>query len=136
MDQKVQLVINGHNNKKQNIETRILQRSPVSSILFLIYISRVFEQIIESYLGISYLLFIDDVGFIAFRCLVKELTNILGQLAKVILEWGKSNAVIYDIAKTKVVLFSKSHCQRLNKQINVVHIKIRAEKIKFNKEVI
>ena len=44
-NRKLQLIINGHNNPKNNIETRILQGSPVSPILFLIYISRVFDQI-------------------------------------------------------------------------------------------
>ena len=60
---------------------------------------------------------------------VKELAKTLGQVAKVVLEWGKSNAVTYDIAKTEAVLFSKAHRQRLNKQIAVVHIKIGTEKI-------
>ena len=55
-------------------------------------------------------------------------------MAQVVLDWGKSNAVTYDIAKTEAVLFSKSHRQRLNKQIAAVNIKIGTEKIKFNKE--
>ncbi len=49
----VQLVIDGHNNKERDIETRIPQGSPVSPIHFLIYISGVFDQITESHPGIT-----------------------------------------------------------------------------------
>ena len=133
-DRTVQLVINGYDNRERNIETRILQESPVSPILFLIYISGVFDQVTESNPAITSLSFVDDLGFIAAGFSVKELAKTLGQVAQVVLEWGKFNAVTYDIAKTEAVLFSKSYCQRLNKQIAVVNIKIGTEKIKFNKE--
>ena len=43
-DRKIQLVIDGHNNQEKEVETGIPQGSPVSPILFLIYISGVFEQ--------------------------------------------------------------------------------------------
>ena len=38
-DRKVQLVIDGHENKEREIETGIPQGSPVSPILFLVYIN-------------------------------------------------------------------------------------------------
>lgn len=65
---------------------------------------------------------------------VKELAKALGQVATVVLDWGNANAVTYGIAKTEAVLFSKSHRQRLNRQMAEVQIKIGPEKIKFNKE--
>ena len=133
-ERKVQLVIDGHTNGKRDIETGIPQGSPVSPILFLIYISGVFEKVSVSYPEITALSFVDDLGFIASGYLVKQLAKTLGRVATVVLDWGKSNAVTYDIAKTKAVLFSKSHCQRLNRQIAEVQIKIGLEKIKFNKE--
>ena len=57
-DQKVQLVIDGHNNKEREIETVIPQGSPASTILFLIYISGVFNKIAETslWLRLFYLL--------------------------------------------------------------------------------
>ena len=42
--------------------------------------------------------------------------------------------VTYDIAKTEAMLFFKSYCQQLNKQIAEINIKIRAKNIQFNKE--
>lgn len=108
-DRRVQLVINGHTNREQDIETGIPQGSPVSPIIFLVYISGVFEKVSVSHPAISALSFVDDLGFIASGYLVKELAKTLGQVATVVLDWGKSNAVTYDIAKTEAVLFSKSH---------------------------
>ena len=87
-----------------------------------------------SYPAILALSFVDDLGFIASGYSVKELAKTLGQVATVVLDWGKSNAVTYDLAKTEAVLFSKSHRQRLNKEIAAVQIKIGPEKIKFNNE--
>lgn len=98
------------------------------------YISRVFEKVTESCPAITSLLFVDALGFIASGHSVKELAKILGQVATVVLNSGKYNAVTYDLAKTEAVLFSKSHRQRLNKQIAEVNFKIGTEKIKFNKE--
>lgn len=103
-------------------------------ILFLIYINAVFEKVTESYLAIISLLLIDDLSFIAFEYLIKELAKILGKILIVILDWKKSNIVIYDVAKIKAVLFFKLHCQRLNKQIARIYIKLEFEKIKYNKE--
>ena len=40
-DRTVQLVIDGDENPKPSIETKIPQGSPISSIIFLIYISEV-----------------------------------------------------------------------------------------------
>lgn len=45
--QKVQLVIDGHNNKEKNVEIGIFQDFLVSLIFFPIYINRVFNKIFE-----------------------------------------------------------------------------------------
>lgn len=50
------------------------------------------------------------------------------------IEWGRLNAVTYDTSKTKAVLFSKSHRQRLNKQLRESKIKVGTKNILFNKE--
>lgn len=104
---------------------RIPKRSPVSLIFFLIYISEVFDKVAESNQVIIFLSFIDDLVFIAFGYLNKELAKILGDV-------GRCNAVTYNIAKKKAMLFSKSYCLQLNKQMVEVTIKIRVKNIEFN----
>ena len=117
-------MIDGHDNKERAIETGIPQGSPVSPILFLIYISGVFDSVTETSPDIMSLLFVDDLGFIASGYSVKEITKALEKVAQTVIQWGKSNAVTYDIAKTEAAIFSKSHRQRLNKQIAKLDIRI------------
>ena len=133
-DRRVQLVIDGHNNKETEIETEIPQGSPVSPILFLIYISGVFSKVSETSSLVTSLSFIDDLGFIASGSSVKEMVKTLENVAQTVLEWGTLNAVTYDTSKTDAVLFSKSHRQRHNKQLREAKIKVGNEKISFNKE--
>ena len=64
-DRKIQLVIDGHDNKERNIETGIPLSSPVSQILFLICISGVFDAVIKNNPTVTSLLFVDNLGFIA-----------------------------------------------------------------------
>ena len=112
----------------------ILQGSPVSTILFLIYISRIFDKVTKFNSEVMSLSFVDDLGFVASRYLVKRLAKALGRVAKMVLEWRKYNVVTYDITKIEAVLFSKSHCQQLNKQIVEINIKIKTKNIQFNKK--
>lgn len=86
----------------------------VLSILFLIYICSLFNKISKSYLAIMSLLFMDNLGFLMSRYSVKKLSKILEQVAMVVLEWWKSNIFIYDVAKSKAILFSKSHSLVIN----------------------
>lgn len=58
----------------------------------------------------------------------------LGKFVKAVIEWGTQNAVTYNTSKTEAVFFSKSHRQRLNKQLQEIKIKVGNEKIRFNKE--
>ena len=85
-DRKLQLVIDGHNNQEKEVETGIPQGSPVSPILFLIYISGVFEQVEKELPGIVSLLFVDDLGFIASGISVKEMAKTLEKVGRIVLE--------------------------------------------------
>lgn len=109
IDRKIQLVINGHDNKKKKIETKIPQGSPVSPIFFLIYISGVFTKISKISPIVISLFFVDDLDFIISGSSIKEIVRALLIVAKEVIEWGRQNAVTYDTAKIKAVFFSKSH---------------------------
>lgn len=102
----IQLVIDGHENKEREIETGIPQGSPVSPILFLIYISGVFDKLTEISPPVTSLSFVDDLGFISSGSSVKDIAWILEIVARMVLEWGIINAVTYDMSKTEAVLLS------------------------------
>ena len=114
-DRKIQLVIDGHDNKERKIQTGIPQGSSVLPILFLIYISGVFNKVSETSPLVTSLSFVDDLGFIASGNSVKEIVKALEKVAKEVIEWGRLNAVTYGMSKTEAVLFSKSHRQWINK---------------------
>ena len=133
-NRKVQLVIDGHESKERKIETGIPQGSPVSPIIFLIYISQVFDAVIEACPLVTLLSFVDDLGFIASGTSVKNITRSLEKVSKTALDWGIANAVTYNTSKTEAMLFSKSQRQQLSKQLQRTKIKVGNEKIRFNKE--
>ena len=108
---KIQLVIDGHDNKEKEIETSISQGLPVSPVLFLIYISGVFDAVAKNNPAVISLSFVDDLGFIVSGTSIKEISQTLGTMASTILYWGSINVVTYDTSKTEAVLFSKSYCQ-------------------------
>ena len=64
-----------------------------------------------------FLSFIDDLGFIASGSSVKKVVKTLENVAKAVLKWGGQNVVTYDVSTTEAMFFSKSHQQRLNKQL-------------------
>ena len=76
---------------------------------------------------VTSLSFVDDLGFIASGSSVKEIVKTLEKFAKTVLQWGMLTAVTYDTSKTEAVLFSKSHHQRLGKQLREIKIKIGVE---------
>lgn len=53
----------------------ILQGSLILPLLFLIYISVVFNKILETNLKVISLFFVDDLGFIALGSFIKEVVK-------------------------------------------------------------
>lgn len=59
IDRKVQLDIDNYDNKDKDIETGIPQGSPVSPILFIIYINGVTDKVLETISIVISLLFVN-----------------------------------------------------------------------------
>ena len=57
----------------------------------------------------------DDLGFLVAGNTMLDIKRSLEKARKITLDWGKHNAVTYDIAKTKAILFSKARNQKLVK---------------------
>ena len=49
--------------------------------------------------------FVDNLGFIASETTVNKIDKALENVNNLMVKWGKRNAMTYDIAKTKLVLF-------------------------------
>lgn len=72
MNRKIQLFIDGYDNKRRNIEIEILQHSQILPILFLIYISRLFNKTLKTSILVRSGTFVDDLRFVASGSLVKS----------------------------------------------------------------
>ena len=114
-NRSVELVIDGFTNPRQKVESGIPQGSPVSPILFLIYISGVFSKIEEQLPDITCFFFIDDLGFLIADRSISKIAKTLEKVGQIALEWGANNAVTYDTSKTEAVLFSRARRQKLTK---------------------
>jgi hypothetical protein len=109
--------------------TRIPQGSPVSPILFAVYISGVFDQV-EQRTEATGLSFVDDISCIASGNNIKEITEILEECGKITMEWAQQNAVEFDAAKTEAILFTKKKDKRHPK----IKIKLgNGKEIPYNK---
>ncbi len=117
MDTMVEIVIDGYINLKKEVKMGILQELPVSQILFFIYISRVFDVVSMISLKTMSILFMDDLGFLASENPIQEVVFSLEKISETVLRWGFFNAIIYDIAKIKTILFSKACGKKTKREV-------------------
>src|ERR1700709_1703139 len=99
----LRLVFEGKIESFKPINTSIPQGSPISPILFLIYIRDLFKAN-----SIKFLFYIDDILLIASSKSFKQNIKILEQETKVLFELGTKYAIKFDIDKTELIHFGKS----------------------------
>lgn len=75
-------------------------------ILFIIYLSGVFDMIERRVTGIQSLSFADDIGLLAPGYSVRKVCDKLQEAAKVAIERGLDNVVQFDAGKTEAVLLT------------------------------
>lgn len=67
-----------------------------------------FYMVIATLPEITFVLFINNLGFLANGNSIKEVTISLEITGKTVLRWGLSNIVTYNIIKTETILFFKA----------------------------
>lgn len=77
---KVKLVIDGYVNLEKKVKIEIPQGLPISSILFLIYISRIFNIVITISPNTISLLFMNNLGFLVNR---KSIYKVVPDIKKI-----------------------------------------------------
>jgi hypothetical protein len=79
----------------------------VSPILFIIYLSGIFNKIKEQNLEITALSFVDDIAFLTPSKIVKDIQDALINVEEQAIAWGLTNNVTFDVDKIEAVLFIK-----------------------------
>ena len=104
-DWRVKLVLDGETGEDYQVDTGVPQGSPAAPILFVTYLSGIFEVVEQAATGISGLSFVDDIGWLAEGKGEEEVAAKLSEAAAAAMEWGKNNGVAFGEGKTEAAMF-------------------------------
>jgi hypothetical protein len=105
-EQRVEIVISGEAGDVIETNTGLPQGSPVSLVLFLVYIADLAVLVEDSVMDVVGLSFIDDVTWVVEGNDVADITSKLNRCAALYLTWAHDNAVRFEEDKMEAVLFS------------------------------
>jgi len=108
-ERRVIMSMDGKEGDSMDVETGVPQGSPVSPVLFVIYLSGLFGQVEdkEKECGSEGISFVDDVAWVVEGEDVGECTQQLERCAVETTIWAKKNACQFDIEKTEAMLFTR-----------------------------
>lgn len=101
-ERSIRLTFDGNIEVFSQIETGIPQGSPISPILFLIYLQGLFKSN-----TVRFISYIDDIVMIAQSTSFKKNIQILEREATELFKQAKVNAIQFDLSKTELMHFSK-----------------------------
>ncbi|POS87202.1 hypothetical protein EPUL_001602 [Erysiphe pulchra] len=136
--ERLQPVIDGHTGNNRPIQTGVPQGSPVSPILFVIYLSGFFSAVENQVPGIVATSFADDCGFMVETGSIPKVVIELHEAGNAAADWGESNFLAFDLWKDEAILFDKTlrrrrkSCQRMAAAV----INLRNHEVRFNKDAI
>jgi len=133
-DRKVIMSMDGKEGDSMDVETGVPQGSPVSPVLFVIYLSGLFGQVEkkEEECGSEGISFVDDVAWVVEGEDVGECTQRLERCAAETTIWAKKNACQFDIEKTEAMLFTR---RRQNKEPKMnARVAVGNHEVSYNKE--
>ena len=106
-ERKVVMSVDGQEGEAKEVETGLPQGSPVSPVLFTVYMADIHGEVdaqVEGCRGIS---FVDDITWVVEGEDLRDLTTKLGECADNSLRWAEKNAVCFETSKTEAVLLTK-----------------------------
>lgn len=119
-ERRPQLVIDGHCGTERQVVSGILLRSPVSPILFTIYLSGVFHVVEVAVPRCQTTSFADACWFVVEAPGVRELAEMVGKVGNRAIQWGEENGLLFDHAKTEALAFTR----RRKQMPQIVHAKM------------
>lgn len=106
----IQLVFDGRcEEEEKRVEKGIPQGSPTSSILFLIYLKPLFNELEAKHPRLKFPSYIDDVAIVASSISLESNTEDLAAAAQTAFTWASRNAVAFDDSKSELLHFHRMH---------------------------
>jgi len=127
-DRHIKLVLDGKTGEASPVDTGIPQGSPAAPILFVTYLSGIFDEVEAAAPGVHGLSFVDDISWWAEGADDSEVAARLEAAATASLRWAANNGVDVDHGKTEAVMFHRK------KTAPTAKVKVGTSSIAFNKE--
>lgn len=129
-------MVDGHTGCTTSVETGVRQGSPISPILFAIYISDILRVVETAVLGIQATSFADDSGFMIVAESISEVTTKLQKAGLTAVDWGEKNFLTFDLGKVEAILFDKTLRRRKEsrQQMYPAKIDLKGNSIRYNTE--
>ena len=105
----IQMAFDGQMEGLEAVETGIPQGSPVSPILFLIYLKPLFDKLEESHPNLKFPSYIDDVAIVSTQRSLAANVRELERASATAFEWARGNAVAFDDSKSELMHFVSSN---------------------------
>jgi hypothetical protein len=95
-DRRVKLVLDEEVGDPKAVDTGVPSGSPATSILFITYLSRIFNEVEQAAPGVSGQSFVDDIGWWAEGKNAEEVTDKVSLAEAAAIEWAGRNGVTFD----------------------------------------
>jgi len=109
------------------VDASIPEGSSAASVLFITYLSGIFDVVEAAVPGIYGLSFVDDIGWWADGTDEKAVADKLSAAATASIEWATGNGVASDHGKSEAALF------RRKKKVPMAEVTVVASHVPFNK---
>jgi len=133
-DRKVIMSMDRKEGDSMDVETGVLQGSPVSPVLFVIYLSGLFGQVEdkEEGCGSEGISFVDDVAWVVEGEDVGVCTQRQERCSTETTIWAKKNTCQFDIEKTEAMLFTRQSKDKEPKMN--ARVRVGSHEVSYNKE--
>jgi len=130
-NRKVKIALDGETGEAQPADTGVPQGSPAAPILFVTYLSGIFDEVERRVPGVSGLSFVDDIGWWAEGEDDEAMAAKLSEASAAAIAWAEQNGVAFDHGKTEAAIFHRGRKKGAEAKAKV---KVGDIEVPFNKE--
>jgi hypothetical protein len=129
-DRSVKMVVDGQEGTQFAVNMGLPQGSPVSPVLFAIYMADIHQAIEEAIEGSSGLSFIDDVTWLIEASGIPQLIRKMEKYARLCQAWAQRNTVRFETSKVEAILLSRN--RKHYKERDTMKVRVGEHHAKFN----